>query len=385
MFSGASSIPAQPLAVLAAGDRVVVAVDDQESNSRNPIKIPKGTKGIVDRIDDRGYVIIDFDCIDGRGEYISKQNIGILSKRETMSMPPLDPVQSFKSVSTSPSRPAPPPKDFCKPSTRSAQPAKGILKRRTTKKSLTTFQKFINRVRDPCTRFAEAWLTSCGRRNGSQVKFKSTVKCIEFSPRLDNETVPGDNTIVCLGLGKVVAKREIPYAQQPRKRPRVEERAYIPERDRIKLLRNSMGDKCFFVHWQQHRRATRKVITERKDTNNSLVDRAYMPESLREAQDRAARNAKECKFMKMEKRLDMCPEKLLWKIDGGVKIVRHTPLKRHRKKVKSVLSNRQESEDKENKRIISSNVLTQCHVCSRPISSLLKESCQCLSTDNCMA
>jgi hypothetical protein len=210
------------------------------------------------------------------------------------------------------------------------------------------------------------------------------VKLIEFSSRLDGDTVPGDSTVACLGLGKILAIREVPYAQQPLKRPRVEERAYVEERERVKLLRKAMGDKRFFVAWQHHRLATRKIMRERIDTNKDFVDRECMPESLREAQERAAKNALECKSTKMDKCLDMSPERLMRKINGGLTSMGPILLKQKRKQVKAFPAIKLISGEKGFQGIISSHASTQCHVCSRPISTLLPNSCQCLDSVICI-
>mmetsp|Transcript_87514 Transcript_87514/g.138203 ORF Transcript_87514/g.138203 Transcript_87514/m.138203 type:complete len:373 (-) Transcript_87514:198-1316(-) len=371
-----SSFPARLADTFKVGDHVQV-IEDMESNSRNPIKLTKSTTGVVGRIDDRGYAIIDFDRINGHGEYISEQNFRFLSKREVSSLSSARPAHLPTTISM-PAECLLAQHPTVMSSSRTVQPPKSILKRKGPKKTLTTFQKIVKRVRDPCARFAKSCFRSCGRRRGSQVKFKSFVKSIEFSPRLDGDTLPADGTIACLGLGKIVARREVPYAQQPVKRPCVDERAYVPERDRITRLRKTMGDKRFFACWQQHRRETRKMIRERKDTNKDFADRECMPESLREAQERAAKNARESKPTKIEKCDNMSPEKLMC-----AKTIRPSLQKRHGKRVKALASMKLMS-GKGIRGIISRHGSTQCHVCSRPISTLLPDACQCLASDVCI-
>lgn len=249
-------------------------------------------------------------------------------------------------------------------------PVKGILKRRAPKKKLTTLQKITKSMKDPLLRLARPMLKACGLLKGPHITFKPSVKTVEYSRRLDGgDTVPGDDTIVCLGLGEVVARREVPLAKPPPKRPPIEDRAWVQEAERIKLLRKAMGDKRFFVQWQQHRRSTRKIRSERKVSKANPVDFEYMPVSMEEAKDRAARNARESKHTRGEMKSWHCAHKLAWKTGEGVtcKKVRPTIVKSPSKRVKAAPS------AKLTFGIVPRHVPTPCHVCLLPISA----GCQC--------
>jgi len=128
-----------------------------------------------------------------------------------------------------------------------------------------------------------------------QVKFHTDVHAVEFSRHLDGgDTIPGDGTIVTLGLGKKVGVSTVPLASQPpKRRAPVEERAWLTSSKRAQVLRKSMGDKSFFGAWQHHKSMTRKIIRERAETQRSPGDVSYMPASLVEARVRAARFAAE--------------------------------------------------------------------------------------------
>lgn len=127
----------------------------------------------------------------------------------------------------------------------------------------------------------------------SHVEFSRTVTVVEFSRLLDGgDTVPGDGTIVCLGLGKPVSVGKLPLAAQPPLgRAPIEERAWLPSMHRVQVLRKAMGDNCFFGAWQKHKSVTRIIMREREETNKTNIDFSYMPKSLAEAQQQAAKNA----------------------------------------------------------------------------------------------
>lgn len=130
------------------------------------------------------------------------------------------------------------------------------------------------------------------------IKFQPAVQVVEFSRRLDGGcTMPGDGTTVTLGLGKAIAARTQPLAPQPdRDRVPTEDRydrMWLPAPQRVRVLRKAMGDNCFYGAWQHHKKLTRSIVRERRETCQDLHTReyAYMPRSLAEAQDRAARIA----------------------------------------------------------------------------------------------
>lgn len=130
-----------------------------------------------------------------------------------------------------------------------------------------------------------------------RITFQPDVTVIEFSRQLDGgDTIPGDGTIVTVGLGKPVAVKKQPLACQPRSgRPPIEERAWLTSSKRIRLLRRAMGHNRFSGAWQRHKKVTRQMCRERAASNSVPSDVCYMPTSLRDAQERGAKFAAEAR------------------------------------------------------------------------------------------
>jgi len=121
------------------------------------------------------------------------------------------------------------------------------------------------------------------------VVFRGTVSVTEFARLLDGGgTVPGDGTRVTLGLGSPVRRRTAPLAAPRgfRRRP-IEETAYVPCRERVRMLRKSMGDAGFFGAWARQRWEVARVLRSRRESAGDEKDHSMMPSSLEEARERA--------------------------------------------------------------------------------------------------
>jgi len=129
----------------------------------------------------------------------------------------------------------------------------------------------------------------CPFRKRHRVVFRSTVSVTEFARLLDGGgTVPGDGTRVTLGLGSPVRRRTAPLAAPRgfRRRP-IEETAYVPCRERVRMLRKSMGDARYFGAWARHRWEVARILRSRKESAGDEKDITAMPSSLTEARERA--------------------------------------------------------------------------------------------------
>lgn len=126
--------------------------------------------------------------------------------------------------------------------------------------------------------------------------WEQRVRVQEFRRVLDGGcTVPGDGSRVTLGLGKPL--RRVKYAPlaecPPPTRPPVEERAWVPEMNRVSILRKAMGDRRFFGGWGKRRWDIARVLKSRDEANKSERDKTLMPQSVQEARSRGARFAAE--------------------------------------------------------------------------------------------
>jgi len=137
----------------------------------------------------------------------------------------------------------------------------------------------------PCKR----WQV-CPRRRPRLVSFKATITVQEYARLLDGGgTVPADGSSVTLGLGRPTAKRSAPLGRdRPRGLRPIEERAWVPSIRRVHILRKAMGDAEFFGLWARRRWEVARIRRSRKRCNSDDTDKLFMPESLEEAEDRAA-------------------------------------------------------------------------------------------------
>jgi len=169
-----------------------------------------------------------------------------------------------------------------------AKRPKGILKRKKTLREAAT--------RDGVGWGLLTWLIRARRR----VTFRRTANLLEFSRTLDGGgTIPGDGTVLTLGLGKLLRTRRAPLLNRKSsdlRRP-IEERAWVSPARRAKLLRASMGDSRFFAAWVRgYRREAVQIRASRKECNSHDKDRLLMPVSFEDARERALELSKEVRF-----------------------------------------------------------------------------------------
>mmetsp|Transcript_61020 Transcript_61020/g.145398 ORF Transcript_61020/g.145398 Transcript_61020/m.145398 type:complete len:319 (-) Transcript_61020:22-978(-) len=128
-----------------------------------------------------------------------------------------------------------------------------------------------------------------------RITFAGAVSVTEFARRLDGGgTIPGDGSKVTLGLGKPLKRTTVTLPGDRHKGGKpIEERAWLPTEQRIRLLRAAMGDARYFKAWVQHRKDWHQICNSRREENTHFQDRAYMPSSLAEAKQRAKALAKE--------------------------------------------------------------------------------------------
>eukprot|EP00928_Gymnodinium_smaydae_P045346 TRINITY_DN30240_c0_g1_i1.p1 TRINITY_DN30240_c0_g1~~TRINITY_DN30240_c0_g1_i1.p1 ORF type:complete len:397 (-),score=91.49 TRINITY_DN30240_c0_g1_i1:88-1278(-) len=139
-------------------------------------------------------------------------------------------------------------------------------------------------------------------RTRKRVLFNEQVRTIVFERELGGgASVPGDGTIATLGLGRMLRgslERLAPPARRgaPPRRP-VEETAWVPAPERIRLLRRAMGDVSFFRTWVAERREVLKFRHAREDSNaNDQGDVFLLPTSFAEARERAEHFAREAQL-----------------------------------------------------------------------------------------
>lgn len=131
----------------------------------------------------------------------------------------------------------------------------------------------------------------CGRRKRAppRVAFCATVRVQEYSRELDGgDTVPGDGSKVSLGLGKPT---RVSYAKlaEPRRAGQapIEAKAWVPSRERQRVLRASMGEKRYLRAWLRHRREVVQMLCSRHETNKDGKDIVLMATSLQQARMQA--------------------------------------------------------------------------------------------------
>jgi len=130
----------------------------------------------------------------------------------------------------------------------------------------------------------------CAKRARGRVTWRRTVQVAEFARTLDGGgTVPGDGSKVTLGLGRQLRVSAAPLvARRPAGEAPIEERAWVPSCERVRLLRASMGDARYTAAWLRHREEVVRMARTRKQSNEEdPKDRLLMPTSFKEARQRA--------------------------------------------------------------------------------------------------
>lgn len=107
----------------------------------------------------------------------------------------------------------------------------------------------------------------------------------EYTRRLDGgSTMPQDDSVISLGLGRLTRKFTEPLKPVPPKgRPSFEERSRVEPHDRQQLLRTAMGDAKYFGAWARHRREVLSTRRSRKEENQKSEYQNGMPTSSQEA------------------------------------------------------------------------------------------------------
>ncbi|CAK0903216.1 unnamed protein product [Prorocentrum cordatum] len=128
-----------------------------------------------------------------------------------------------------------------------------------------------------------------------RVEFAATVRVREYSRELDGPrgcAVPADGSLVSLRLGRLKGRREAPLAAPRGALLPIEDVAYVPSRDRVRLLRRSMGDHRFHVAWARGRWEMARDRRLRDERRADAGERTLMPRP-EDAHERAVRLAEE--------------------------------------------------------------------------------------------
>lgn len=141
------------------------------------------------------------------------------------------------------------------------------------------------------------WPLLCTRRARPvrpQVTFRPRVKVTEFARKLDGGgTVPFDGTLISLGLGRPKRATFAPLAKNRPYAEPIEDRAWVPLSQRVRLLRRAMRDARYFRARAHARREALSIQRSREHSNAHDEDRQLMPTSLSEARQRALSLASE--------------------------------------------------------------------------------------------
>lgn len=134
-----------------------------------------------------------------------------------------------------------------------------------------------------------------------RVKFCKNVRVEEYARVLDGGcTVPGDGSKVSLGLGKKIrsSTARLASAPPPGQQP-VEERTWVPEQDRVRMLIKSQGLQEYLKTWLRHRREVIQATRLRQEAKEDPVDKVFMP-GPGEAHERALELSAEVRTYKEE-------------------------------------------------------------------------------------
>lgn len=137
------------------------------------------------------------------------------------------------------------------------------------------------------------------------MKFHHRLVVYEYTRQLcGGQGVPGDGSLVSLGLGKQA--RQITAAlpeDKPKKGP-VEETAWVPSNDRVTLLKASMGAAAYIKAISRHTHDIAAIHERRQSTNSDEKDRALMPRSMDDARQRAIKVQCEVDEVRVALKLD---------------------------------------------------------------------------------
>jgi len=143
------------------------------------------------------------------------------------------------------------------------------------------------------------WFCKKRARLRPLISFRQFVSVTEFTREVNGGgTMPFDGTLLSLGLGRPTRLSSAPLAKSCPYEGPIEERAWVPLQQRVRLLRKAMGDARYFRAWSRSRREALRIKRSRRGSNEHNEDRQLMPTSLQEAQARALALAKEVKTAK---------------------------------------------------------------------------------------
>lgn len=119
--------------------------------------------------------------------------------------------------------------------------------------------------------------------------WRKTVRVTEYSRVLGGGCgVPADGTMISLGLGKPLrrALEQLAGDREAGKKP-IEETRWVPQAQRVKILRTAMGEAFFYRALRPFRHEIRRLLSDRDVSKRDDKDKLFMPESFAEARSRA--------------------------------------------------------------------------------------------------
>lgn len=130
----------------------------------------------------------------------------------------------------------------------------------------------------------------CSKR-ATAVKVNRNVTVVEFTRETGGgDGVPGDRTLVPLGLGKLARISYQPLMQErPRDRRPIEESKWLDSDARIRVLRQAAGkDAKFYRALRRHRYETKQILNDRDAAvHEDKLHLSLMPKSMDDAVKRA--------------------------------------------------------------------------------------------------
>lgn len=133
---------------------------------------------------------------------------------------------------------------------------------------------------------------------GRRITFAPNMRVVEYRRAMGgSDTVPQDGSLLPMGLGRRRRSLSEPMAAPTRRRGQVpiEDRCYVPVRERVQMLRKAMGDARFSSTWARCKGEISRTLRSRKASKKDPETKRfeYMPTSMFEARGRAAHLARE--------------------------------------------------------------------------------------------
>jgi len=156
----------------------------------------------------------------------------------------------------------------------------------------------------PAPRRHAVW--QCRRRHtAARVSFNKTVRVEEFKRTLGcHNVVPQDGSTIPIALGSWVRSSTTQLCKR-KGGGAFEDRCYIRARMRCRLLRKAMGNKRFAAAWVQCKREIRSTLKSRELAKQDPQTKRFefMPETTREARERALALARELRLSRSKPRI----------------------------------------------------------------------------------